>query len=174
VTRDDSYLEQDFAAYVNARWARLVRSAVVLGCRLPEAEDATQEALLKAFVHWEKVVRADNRDAYVYRILVNTVTSTRRLRRSEETPSSWVDERGDAAPAKDFELADAVIQALRRLPLKYRTVVVLRHYVGFQDKDIADVLGIPLGTVKSRMSRAHLKLGEDASLAQTVKHGDER
>ena len=61
----------DFSEYVAARRPTLVRSAVLLGCDLHEAEDLVQTTLTKVLRSWRRVSRADRPDAYVYRILVN-------------------------------------------------------------------------------------------------------
>ena len=61
----------EFEEYVAARRAALVRSAVLLGCRQPDAEDVVQTALLRCYRSWRRVQRATQPDAYVYRVLVN-------------------------------------------------------------------------------------------------------
>jgi DNA-directed RNA polymerase specialized sigma24 family protein len=73
-------VEDEFSEYVAARWPRLVRSAVLLGCSAAEAEDVVQTALTRCLVSWSRVQRADDRDAYVHRVLINTFTSARRRR----------------------------------------------------------------------------------------------
>lgn len=83
--------DTEFGEYVAARWTRLVRAAVLLGCSRPEAEDVTQTALTRCPVKWSKVQRADDRDTYVYRILVNTFTDSRRRRWSLIAPPGILD-----------------------------------------------------------------------------------
>jgi RNA polymerase sigma-70 factor (sigma-E family) len=164
--------DEDYGAYVGARWNTLVRTAVMLGCPLEEAEDVTQEALLRAYVAWDKVIRADNRDAYVYRILLNTVISGRRRKWRSERPKADVQqlsERGDDEAG--IELADAVLRALDRLPVKHRAVILLRYYASLSEKEIAEAMKIPVGTVKSRLSRAHARLSQDSPLADTLNGG---
>ena len=70
--------DDDFSQYVAARWPRLVRSAVLLGCNRVEAEDIAQTTLERCLLSWARVQRAEDRDAYVHRILINTLTSSRR------------------------------------------------------------------------------------------------
>ena len=79
---DGSGVERDeeFARFVDERWPVLVRSAVLLGCTAPEAEDLVQTALVRCYVAWEKVSRAGNRDGYVYRVLVNCHHDSHRRR----------------------------------------------------------------------------------------------
>ncbi len=64
--------DEEYSVYVGARWPALLRSAVLLGCTVHEAEDLVQASLVKCYVSWDKVMRATDRDAYVYRVLVNT------------------------------------------------------------------------------------------------------
>lgn len=83
----------DFSAYAAARWGTLVRSAVVLGCSFDEAQDLVQTTLMRCYTKWAKVQRADNRDAYVYRILLNCHRDSRRRRWWGEHPTNDVPER---------------------------------------------------------------------------------
>ena len=57
--------DEDFSEYASVRWSTLVRSAVLLGCTGPEAEDLVQVTLMRCYVSWGKVRRAADRDAYV-------------------------------------------------------------------------------------------------------------
>jgi len=68
----------EFTEYVTARWPTLVRSAVLLGCTPPEAEDLVQSALERCLLKWNRVRVAEDRDAYVHRVLVNCFRSSRR------------------------------------------------------------------------------------------------
>ncbi len=160
--------EDDFDAYVAARWPRLVRSAVLLGCAPADAEDLVQATLERCLVKWSRVRAADDRDAYVHRILVNTLVSARRRRWWGERPTADLPEppdhrASDATLAVD--LADAVLRALDRLPSEQRTAVVLRYYAQLSERQMADALGVAPGTVKSRLSRALRSLGADTDLA---------
>jgi DNA-directed RNA polymerase specialized sigma24 family protein len=68
----------EFAEYAASRWLTLVRSAVLLGCTVSEAEDVAQEALTRCLVGWTKVTGARHRDAYVSAILLNCFRDSRR------------------------------------------------------------------------------------------------
>lgn len=159
MSRDD-----DYAAYVNARWATLVRTALLLGCSPPEAEDLVQTVLVRCYVSWERVMRADDRDAYVYRMLVNGHASSRRRRwwreypTDELQPETYVDEFGRA------DLGDSVRRALQSLGEPARAIVVLRFYLDLSERQTASILAIPVGTVKSRLYRALRQLAEDPHL----------
>lgn len=147
--------EEEFTAYVSARWGSLVRSAVLLGCRPADAEDLVQTVLARCFVAWPSVQSASNRDAYVYRVLVNAHVDSRRRRWWGERPSARLPERstsGDPLSAVDTE--DAVGRALGNLSAPHRAVIVLRFYAHLSEQDTAEALGVAVGTVKSRTSRA--------------------
>ena len=156
----------EFGEYVAARWPRLVRSAVLLGCSPAEAEDVVQTALMRCLVHWRKVERADDRDAYVHRILVNTFTSSRRRHWTREHAAAHMPETPSLDDTVTIDTADAVLRSLDRLSRDQRTTVVLRYYAHLSEQQMATVLGVATGTVKSRLSRALKVLAEDPHLAE--------
>lgn len=164
--------DEDFADYAGARWRSLVKSAVLLGCSPAEAEDLAQTVLVRCYASWRKVSRATNRDAYVYRMLVNCHRDSRRRRWIGERPTASID---DAAPrvvatpdhASDTELSDTVRRALDALSPPLRQVVVLRFWADLSTAAVADALGIPEGTVKSRTARALAELGRNPHLVDT-------
>src|SRR4051794_37539746 len=121
--------DEDFGEFVAARWPGLVRSAVLLGCDRGEAEDVAQTALTRCLVHWDKVDRADDQDAYVHKVLVNTFMSARRRRWLRERPVADLPEQTTPDAFAAVDLADAVLRALRRLPTDQRIAVVLRYYL---------------------------------------------
>lgn len=156
----------DFSGFVAARWPRLVRSAILLGCSPAEAEDVVQSALERCLLSWGKVQRADNRDAYVHRVLVNTFVSSRRRRWIGETPTDRWPEQPVSDDTARVDGADAVGQALGRLPEDQRIAVVLRYYLGQPEAEMAAVLGVAPGTVKSRLARARATLCTDPDLLE--------
>ena len=158
--------EDEYADFVSARWSTLVRAAVFLGAAPHEAEDLVQTTLVLCYRHWERVRSADDRDAYVYRMLINTLRSDRR--------SSWWRRRdpyviadqpvGDGTEAS--AIADAVHRAMSSLTTDQQNVVVLRYFVQLTEAQTAAVLGIPAGTVKSRLSRSIAALSANHHLAE--------
>jgi RNA polymerase sigma-70 factor (sigma-E family) len=157
--------DSDFTAYAAARWGALVRSGVVLGCSLEEAHDLAQTTLLRCFLSWRRVQRADNRDAYVYRVLLNCHRDSRRRRWSGERPTEDFSEQPTPDPTAEVDVADAVRRALVDLTPAHREVVVLRHLADLSERETAAVLGVSAGTVKSRLSRALAQLGTNVHLA---------
>ncbi|GAA0608354.1 SigE family RNA polymerase sigma factor [Kribbella sandramycini] len=158
--------DSDFTAYVAARWGALVRAAMLLGCSDPEAEDLVQTVLERCLVKWAKVRVAEDRDAYVHRILVNTFISSRRRRWSGERPVAVFPERATPDETAGVDMTDAVMRALERLGQDQRAAVVLRYYAHLTDEQAAAALGVAVGTVKSRLSRASKILAEDPGLAE--------
>lgn len=158
--------DADFSEYVAARWSGLVRSAVLLGCTRPEAEDLVQTTLERCLVKWGKVREADDRDAYVHRVLFNIFVSARRRRWTGEKPVSAVPERAGRDETTGVDDTDAMMRALDRLGADQRTTVVLRYYAHLTEAQIASVLGVAAGTVKSRLSRAVKALADDPGLAE--------
>ena len=163
--------DEDFSAYVDARWARLVRSAVLLGCSYQEAEDVAQTALTNCYRAWDRVQRAADIDAYVYRVLVNGLRESRRRRWWGEHASSDLPDRPGADAAESTVVAATVRQALLRLRREDRTVLVLRFFADLSERQVADALDIPPGTAKSRVSRALAQLSSDSDLLDLTGHG---
>ena len=162
----------EFGDYVAARWPRLVRAAVLLGCSPHEAEDVTQTALTRCLVKWGQVRRADDRDAYVYRVLVNTFTDARRRRWTGERPTDELPDthRGHAVDeTEQVAVRDSVERAMARLSEDQRIAVVLRYYLNLTEVQMAETLRVAPGTVKSRLSRALAAMAVDPVL--TDMHG---
>ena len=157
--------EQEFTEYVGTRWPRLVRSAVLLGCSRPEAEDVVQTALVRCLTNWSRVRHADDRDAYVHRVLINTFTSARRRRWNGEQPVEVVPEVAGRDEYEERDVADAVLRSLGRLPQDQRIAVVLRYYANLDEMQMASALEVAPGTVKSRLSRALRVLADDPTLS---------
>src|SRR5580693_2324427 len=156
---------EDFSAFVVSRWPGLVRLAFGLTGDRWAAEELAQATLARAYVAWRRVSRADDPDAYLRRILVNT--SNRRFRRhrvaeqSGDPPETAVEDAADLVGERTTLLA-----ALRQLPPRQRAVVVLRYWEDLTDAQIAATLGCSPGTVRSQLSRALAKLRENPVLAE--------
>jgi RNA polymerase sigma-70 factor (sigma-E family) len=166
--------QDDFQAFVDARYARLVRAAILFGCRQQDAEDAVQDALIRCYCAWGRVSAADDRDAYVYRVLVNGITRGRRRRWRGEIPYQELPEPLPTDdPATEVSLSHSIQASLDRLRPDQRQVLVLRYFADLTESQIAIVLGIAPGTVKSRASRAIAALSEDTSLHNLITRTNE-
>jgi len=147
-------VDEDFAEFVAARWASLYRLAYLLAASPTGAEDLLQTTLEKAYVNWSRIGRMDAAEAYVRRMLANTMVSSRRRAWIGEEPWDELPETaGDSAevPILDRHLFWPLVCAL---PPRQRAVIVLRYYEDLTEAQIADVLGCALGTVKSQSSAA--------------------
>jgi DNA-directed RNA polymerase specialized sigma24 family protein len=114
---------EDFSAFAVSRWPGLVRLAFGLTGDRWTAEDLAQATLAKAYVAWWRVRRADDPDAYLRRILVNTSNRRFRKRRVTEQPGD-VPETSIDGPADQVGERAALLAALRRLAPRQRAVIV--------------------------------------------------
>lgn len=134
----------------------------ILGNR-DDANDAAQNAFVKAY---EKLATFDgNRRffSWLYRILVNECINLRRDRHEHDVDVDVEELAGDASPAALVEQGETrarVKAAILALPLPYREVVVLRHFAELSYEDIASTLGIPASVVKSRLFTARQRLAD--------------
>ena len=161
----DPRSEASYAEFVRASWRDLVRAAIFLGASPHEAEDLAQLTLVRCYSSWDHVAGATNRDAYVYRMLLNQLRDVRRTRWWRSRADVELDGSiEDATPRVD--LSDAIHQALGGLTKAHREVVVLRYFVQLTEAQTADTLGITIGTAKSRLSRALARLADSDHLSE--------
>jgi RNA polymerase sigma-70 factor (sigma-E family) len=153
-----------FHDYVAARSPALLRTAYLLTGHQADAEDLLQAALAKTYLAWRRIEDFGSLDGYVRRAMVNTHISWWRRRRLEEYPTDEIPDQPVSDHVGDSEMHDSLSRALRRLPERMRAAVVLRYYEDMSEAEIAGVLGVSLGTVKSTVSRAVAKLRIDAEL----------
>jgi RNA polymerase sigma-70 factor (ECF subfamily) len=144
-----------FQALVSPRVDRLFGVARLILRDVHLAEDAVQETLIKAWRELPRLRDADRLDAWLHRLLVNACTDQGRSRRriSHEVDLAIVQPSGGDATSRTVD-RDQLERGFRRLAPEQRTAVVLRHYAGFSPEEIAEFLGIPVGTAKSRIHYA--------------------
>jgi RNA polymerase sigma-70 factor (ECF subfamily) len=120
------------------------------------AEDATQRALLEAWRQLPQLRDPDRFDAWVYRLLVNACHSEARRERHHRGNLRLLATDGPAESDAASRIAtqDQLDRAFRRLGVEHRTVVVLIHFQGLSAGEAADVMGTPVGTVRSRLHYA--------------------
>lgn len=142
-----------------------------------DAEDLVQDTLLKAFVHFDKYKPGTNCKAWLFRILTNTFinryrkTQRERVFLSEDSDAWRLDERVEARQESELEpreesqveqigriFGDEVNEALQRIPLDFRTVVICVDVEDFSYKETAEILDCPIGTVMSRLYRGRRML----------------
>jgi RNA polymerase sigma-70 factor (sigma-E family) len=150
--------DAEFSAFVAASAKRLLRLAYLLTGDRDAADDLLQGVLERTYRRWPRLLREGAPEAYVRRALVNGATDRwRRRSRTAESPLDdldWsVDDQGDGVVVHD-----AVIRAVRGLPLGQRAVLVLRYFEDMTEAQTASVLGCSIGTVKSQHARALSRL----------------
>jgi RNA polymerase sigma-70 factor (sigma-E family) len=155
-----------FREYVLARGTALLRMAIMLTGNRADAEDLVQAALAKTYLAWGKINDRAALDAYVRRAMVNTHISWWRRRKLEEFPTDELPDQVVADHSGESDMAEVVRRALDRLPRRMRAAVMLRYFEDMTEPEIAAVLGISLGTVKSTVSRAVARLRIDAELGE--------
>lgn len=149
--------EATFADFVRARWPRLVRLAYSLTLDVGRAEDLVQESLAKLWPVWPRI-RDGSPEAYVRRTIVNGAISASRRRWRGEEPRWDVPELPIAAESDAVVTRDLVRRELARLSVLQRAVVVLRYAEDLTEQQVADLLGISPGTVKTHASRGLTRL----------------
>lgn len=149
--------EAGFRQWVAVRSTPLRRKAYLLSGSWHTADDLVQDTLIAVYASWPRIAKARNIDAYVNRILVNKYVDDRRRPWRRERPVTDVPDSTDAGAATAFDAIEGQDSPLRRalatLPVSQRAVLVLRYTDDLTVEEIAHLLDLPSGTVKSRLSR---------------------
>ncbi|MFF7792173.1 SigE family RNA polymerase sigma factor [Streptomyces sp. NPDC007991] len=161
-----SLSEAEFTAYVQERRASLYATAYHLTGDRFEAEDLLQSALFSTYRAWDRISDKAAVGGYLRRTMTNLHISAWRRRKLNEYPTEELPETpGDTDAMRGTELRAVLWQALARLPELQRTMLVLRYYEGRTDPEIAEILDISVGTVKSSIWRSLRRLREDQVLS---------
>jgi RNA polymerase sigma-70 factor, ECF subfamily len=173
VTRGGPSLEERFEQEAVPYMPEMYAAALRMTRNRADAEDLVQETFLRAYRGFAGFEEGTNLRAWLYRILTNAYINTYRKRQREpvtvsddELPEWWLYEKlgGEAmeasAEARVLEsLPDEDVQeALASLPEQFRLAVLLADVEGFSYKEIAEILGVPMGTVMSRLHRGRRAL----------------
>jgi RNA polymerase sigma-70 factor, ECF subfamily len=144
-----------FGSIASASIDRLHAIAIRIVHDPGRAEDAVQSALLKAWRDLPSLRDPARFDAWLYRLLVRSCYEEARGHRSFRTLVKVVgDEPGEADWSGAIADRDQLERAFRHLPIDQRAVIVLHHYSDLPLTAIADVLAVPVGTVRSRLHYA--------------------
>jgi len=189
---------EDFEAQALVHFDLLYNSAVQMTRNVADAQDLVQETLVKAYRFFDTFQTGTNCKAWLFRIMKNNFINAFRKRSRtpvqvdfsdvepvlsakpwREVPAApWHEvpmESADAAEASLDEIVeDDVKEALDRLPLEFRLVVILSDIEGFSYREIADAMECPVGTVRSRLSRARKSLRKglhDFAVARGIMRG---
>jgi RNA polymerase sigma-70 factor (sigma-E family) len=149
-----SSLDERFEEFVAQRVDALLRYGYLLSGNPHDAADLAQEALIRLHRAWPSVRQKQSPEAYTRMIMTRLHFRTWRLRRRERLDWALPDTaRTDRPPSND-----GLWPALADLPKKQRAVLVLRYYEDLSDEEIAAVLGVARGTVRSHASLGLAKL----------------
>lgn len=121
------------------------------------ADEAVDEAMTRAAMLWEKIRTYDKPEGWVYRVALNWARGVFRRRRYEIVGNLDPDRHSAETVFPDLD----VVEAVGRLPWRFRTVVVARYYLDWSTRQVANSLNVPEGTVKSRLSRALSRLARE-------------
>jgi RNA polymerase sigma-70 factor (sigma-E family) len=159
--RASSRTSGDDASYVNdvfhASYRRLVAQMYGLCADLAEAEDVVQEAFVRALARPGHFRRLDNPEAWLRTVAVNQIRSRwRRLKRHGRLQHKLAEPEAAAVELAPDHVD--LVAALRRLPAAQREVVALHHLGDVPVAEVAQALGVPVGTVKTRLARGRATL----------------
>jgi RNA polymerase sigma-70 factor (sigma-E family) len=154
----DRKAEADFEAFVAAVGSRLLRVAYLLTGDLGQAEDLVQVTLERTALRWRRLEGAP--EAFARQVLANAATDGWRRRRVRvtEVAITGTDVASVSDVAGRVALHRTLVDALRRLPPRQRAVLVLRYFEDLPEAEVAQILAISRGTVKSTASRALSRL----------------
>lgn len=133
---------------------QLLRVAYSLLNSVPDAQDVCQEALLKRLDHSGQFESPQHERAWLIRVTINLCKNLRRSPwRTRTVGLDTVAEQSAFQPQEG-----GILEEVQQLPAKYREVLVLYYYMGYDSNEIAEMLGIRADAVRARMSRARQKL----------------
>jgi RNA polymerase sigma-70 factor (ECF subfamily) len=147
-----------FEEFFEAEHVRLARALYLLTGSSVEADELTQEAMVRVYERWDKVRLMASPQGYLYRTAMNLHRSrvrwlaTRARQILQTTPSP--------DPAEVVQSRDSLARALASLPTGQRAAVVLVEWLGMAQQEAAAALGIEPGSVRARLSRAKAALRE--------------
>ena len=146
-----------FVDLVRSRGDRLFAIAYRILRDVDRAEDALQDALVIAWRDLRDLRDPDRFDAWVHRLLTNVCIADAGRERRRVTNLHVLPFDDPAAPDDLLTLADRdqLDRGFRRLNADERAILVLRHYVGYEPTEIAELLGLSAGTIRSRLHHAH-------------------
>ena len=156
VSEADQLIAESFESFYRRSWHQ-IHKAVAIGVSNSDlATEAVNEAMVRAYERWGEVSGYENPEGWVYRVAMNWARSWLRRLRYRSTldiPDPGVD---------DTDITDPrVVKAVRSLSFHHREVVIARFVLDLSEAQMAEALGIPRGTVKSRLHRALETLKEE-------------
>ena len=163
------WADSQFPEFFASQYGGLRRLGFLLTGDWSQGEELAQEALVRVWWRWALVRRQEHPEAYARRVLINRHRSLlRRLRLDARHASQARTETADAGQREELLVVWA---AIARLPTRQRAVVVLRYHEDLPELEVARLLRIPVGTVKSTANRALARLRKELA-GRVVDHAD--
>jgi len=164
---DDILKQREFNAEMIPHMDALYNFAIRLASDPTDAEDLVQDTIVKAYRFFASYERGTNAKAWLFRILKNSYINNYRKQSKQpfqvdydEISTYYESVRSERSDTTDMEqvmyrelLDDDVTKALNKLPEDFRTVVLLCDIEGFTYEEIANMLDVPIGTIRSRLHR---------------------
>ncbi len=149
-----------FEEFYRAEYPGLVAVATALVGSPESGEDLVQDTMVKSLMRWQSVQRLERPGGWAHRVLLNACTSWWRRRRTEAKYFGLI-RRSEAIVDGPSPDALAFWESVRRLPERHRMVLVL-HYAGDRSvSEVASILSVPEGTVRSDLTRARAVLATE-------------
>lgn len=152
--------EADFERLYRNTYRRILGTLITLVRDVATAEDCAQETFERAYRNWSKWRPDAPVEAWLHRIAINVAISERRYQRLRQA-GEVVKRLGRPAPVADpSEMAERsdLFDAVKKLPTRQAAALVLRHYHGYSNREIAAALGVPEQTVASRLATARKRV----------------
>jgi RNA polymerase sigma-70 factor (ECF subfamily) len=153
--------EEEIGCYLEKSRERLTRLCMNLCKNHHDAEDLFQDTCLRAVKYFKKYDHNTEFEKWIYRICINTYKTSLKKKyifkqaafENDEEYSLFIECIPEAERPYDDSYRE-LLAAVNKLPEKYRTVLVLRYFNDYSEEDTAKLMGIPKGTVKSRLNKA--------------------
>jgi RNA polymerase sigma-70 factor (ECF subfamily) len=151
---------EDFDRLYRSAYPRVYRTLVAILADPAEAEDCAQDAFVQAFKAWKRWRPEAPAEAWVHRIAVNSAISSRRRARLRSVGELLrrLGRPGHGADPAQVATQPDLLGALRTIPPKLAAAIVLRHYHGYNNREIAAALGVSERTVGTRLKQAGERL----------------
>ncbi|WIM93259.1 sigma-70 family RNA polymerase sigma factor [Actinoplanes oblitus] len=156
---------EEFTRFASDSSPRLHSTAFQLCRDWHLAQDLTQATLTKLFLSWERAAGSENLSAYAQKVLLRTYLDHRRRRSSTEVVPG---ELREPSYSVDRDLRITMLDALGRLPVRDRTIVLLRYFADQSVEQVAAELDVPITVVKSQTRRSLMKLKQVLSRERTA------
>ncbi|MFN1835024.1 sigma-70 family RNA polymerase sigma factor [Balneola sp. MJW-20] len=167
LTRDERKKQKDFDEEIIPHMDALYNFALRLTTDPNDAEDLVQDTIVKAYRFFSSYEKGTNAKAWMFRILKNSfINNYRKTSKKpsqvdyDEVSSYYESVRAESTDTSDLEnlmfrelMDDDITNALSRLPEDFRTVVMLCDVEGYTYEEIANMLDVPIGTIRSRLHR---------------------